>query len=398
MLLETINLLQSGLTAAAPASIGEELWFGASDSAWAEGQEATDLFVWIWWFCVIWFVFLMGLVGYFCVKYRRRKGVAPERSAAHNTPLEIAWTVIPTLFLVYIFFRGFHGYLDMVVAEGNAEQIELTAQKWNWVMTYPNGVTSAMVTKIDEGQTIDYPIFVVPEDFPIELTMQSTDVIHSFWVPDLRQKFDVFPNRYTKFAFRVDKLTEEDKAANNDPEFFPGGFRDHVVFCAEYCGDSHAEMAAILRVATRTDYETWKESGGVNAAELAPVELGALLYKVKGCAACHSVDGSPNTGPSWKDLYGADVSLTNGSTVKGDENYIRESILVPGAKVHEGYPNQMPSYQGKFNNIELRGMIAYIRSLSENATPEELEADKVAPGESEGFDPEEAKTTAEMGA
>lgn len=374
MLTAVMDLINSNSNLVAPAGFWQDLWFGDSGAASSTGDYTDGLFMWLWWFCVIWFVGLMGVVAYFVVKYRRRPGVAPQRSPSHNTVIEVVWTVVPTLFLVYIFFAGFHGYLQKVVVDGNAEQIDVRAYKWAWEFRYPNGMTSAMLTKIDDEQLLEYPVFVVPEDYPVALTMTSDDVIHSFWVPDLRQKFDVFPNRYTKFNFTFEELTDEDRA--NASEMFPDGFRDHTVFCAEYCGDSHSEMVAVLRVASRKDYEAWKETGGIEAGSVPLAELGGILYKVKGCAACHSVDGSPNTGPTWQNVWGYDIPLADGSTVPGDANYLRESILVPGAKIHEGYANQMPSYQGKLNSLELASMIAYIRSLSDRTSQAELDHDK----------------------
>ncbi|MEM1331071.1 MAG: cytochrome c oxidase subunit II [Planctomycetota bacterium] len=360
-------------------------WMGG-DAAWESGRGTDDLYIFIWQFCVFWFVWLMGFVGYFAIKYRRRRGVAPERSPSHHTMLELAWSVIPTIFLVIIFFWGFWGYMDKVVAEGNAEEISLRAWKWQWEMTYPNGQTSLISGEMSDGQVQPYPIFVVPEDYPVKLRMTSDDVIHSFWVPDLRQKFDVFPNRYTSYAFRMDPLSEADK--QNTEDMFPGGFRDHRVFCAEYCGDMHAEMAAILRVVSRTDYLSFLDTGGFIPDS--PVAFGEKLYTTKGCVACHSIDGAPNTGPTWLNAYGYDVPLASGGTVPYDANYIRESILVPAAKIHAGYPNQMVSYQGRVTDEELDAMIAYIQSLSDRGPqPLSAEGEEGADGETtEGVAPE----------
>jgi len=294
----------------------------------------------------------------------------------------VTWTVIPTLFLIAFFFKGFWGYLDKIVVEAQAEQLDLEAYKWGWEMTYPNGAQSLVTANIDDGQLNEYPIFVVPEDWPVQLQMTSRDVIHSFWIPDLRQKFDVFPNRYTSYQFRMDPLTEEDRL--NADEQFPDGFRDHNLFCAEYCGDSHSEMAGIIRVDSRKDYANWVITGGIDPSRLSPAEAGEIFYSVKGCVACHSVDGSQNTGPTWQNLFGYERPFTAGDSLVADANYLRESILIPGAHVVEGYANQMPSYQGKLNDAELRALIAYITTLSDRAPQSLIDEYQTAPEAAEG--------------
>ncbi|MBX3360498.1 MAG: cytochrome c oxidase subunit II [Phycisphaeraceae bacterium] len=332
------------------------LWFGSpAKSSSAVARIGDELFMYTFWLSVAWFVFLMGLTFYFVVKYQRRPGKKLTRSPAHNTPLEIAWTVVPTVFLVYIFFKGFWGYADAIVAPANAEVINLKAQKWAWRMTYPNGAespesmrfvyTDAQGNQVTSAQ--EAPIFVVPAGKPVQLRMSSMDVIHSFWVPDFRSKFDIFPNRYTSYWFQADE---------------PG---DHVVYCAEYCGDLHSEMYAIIRVLPEPEYRAKINSWAIPWGDgLAAV--GKVLYTTKGCSACHSVDGSRNTGPTWKGIWGKEHEMEGGGKAVVDPNYIRGSILVPGAKIVKRYPNQMVSYQGQLNDRELDALIAYIESLGDN--------------------------------
>ena len=355
-------------------TLGDGLW----TNLWFEGSAGTEvareitwLYMWIWWFCVIWFVFLMGLTGFFVVKYRRRKGVPAPRSRAHNTPLEVAWTIIPTLFLIYIFFASFQRFVHAVVSEGGAEEISLVAAKWDWTLIYPNGMTSAEFKTLSVGGYKEFPIFVVPADYPVRLRMTSNDVIHSFWVPDFRMKFDVFPNRYTSYQFRADKLTDADLIDDKGRRY-----RDHTVYCAEYCGEFHSEMSATIRVMSIPDYKEWVKTGGVDLPELLakdPAAAGAIVYKQKGCISCHSTDGTPGTGPTWQGGqsggqafgWGYDVPLEGGTTVKFDENYVRESLIDPGAKIHLGYPNKMVTYAGQISEDEIRGLIAYMQSVSD---------------------------------
>lgn len=373
-----------------------------ASSAVGAGPTGSDaLFLFIWWVGVFFFVVLMGLMFWFCWKYRRREGKAAPRSPSHNTLLEITWTVLPSLILVVIFFWGFDGYLKAQMPAGHSEQIDLDAYKWGWAMTYDNGAQSVETVPLGSTQV---PVFYVAAGKPVQLKMSSQDVIHSFWVPDFRTKLDVMPNRFTPYQFTTDELDP------NDPRVLSGTitvgessvdtrYRDHWIFCAEYCGDSHSEMAAILRVVEPAVFNWWKATPPYGS-DTPPVEVGELVYTAKGCATCHSVDGSTGTGPTWLNAWGNPVPFADGTELSQREidadpvvwdNYVRESILNPGIKIHAGYTNAMASYDGRLSQVELRGLVAYIRSLSD-ANPDvvnipgfpELEAAEEASGEAEG--------------
>lgn len=360
----------------------QDLFFrgaGQTDAAiWTDG-----LFMLVFWFSMFFFFLLMGLMVYWCIIYRRRPGVPQPVSPAHNTPLEIFWTVVPSSALLVIFFLGFWGYMDKIVPAGNAMQLDVTGLKWDWVVTYPDGTQTGQ--SVNLGGRNDIKVHALPEDTDIALRLLSTDVIHSFWIPDYRMKMDVFPNRYTGYGFRTPKLGPED----DHPE---GRYRDHWVFCAEYCGDLHSEMAAVLRVMPRKDYEEWLAGQGSSGD---PVIDGERVYTGK-CATCHSVDGSSNIGPSWKDLYGNTREFNDGSSLVADDNYIRESILNPGAKIVKGYQNQMTSFQGVLSDEDIAHIIAYMKTISVHA-PQPAEGDaEAAPAEGEGASTEtQTETTTE---
>lgn len=338
----------------------------ASDSAvWTDG-----LFMMIFWFSVFFFVLLMSLMVYWTIKYRRRPGVPAPVSPHHNTPLEIIWTVVPSSALLVIFVLGFWGYMQKMVPPSGALELKVDSWKWGWSINYPNGAKSPETRPLSEAEK-GYPIFYVPEDTDIDLRMSSADVIHAFWIPDFRIKMDVFPNRYTGFTFRTPRLGASEfvtDTSQENPEQIPG--RDMWIFCAEYCGDDHSRMAATLRVVPRHVYERKIEQWN---ADVPPVELGRRVWEMR-CATCHSIDGGPGTGPTWKNTYGYEAVFNDGSSLVRDAGYIRESVYVPHAKVVAGYAPTMSSFQGLVNEKELEGVIAFMRSISDRGGPADGEA------------------------
>lgn len=339
-------------------------------------QETDALYIWLFWFCVAWFVLLMGLMTYFVVAYRRKKNKIAPQSRAHNTPLEVAWTLFPTALVIYIFWLGFEGYMKKVVAPGDAIEMRLTGYKWNWILQYPNGGESPVQTTLGLRPI---PVFYLPAERNIRLRMNSNDVLHSFWVPDFRIKKDLMPNRYTTLWFRAEAPTGGKTHAKNanesqgrDKPLVAGmegvPYEDHWVFCAEYCGTEHSEMAAILRIVPESDYNRWVES--IAGGDLTPIQIGEMQYKQK-CASCHSIDGRPNTGPTWKNSYGYEVEFADGSKHTAEQmtdqtffaNYIVESIRVPGARVVKGYANNMtPWASTQLSDKQIDGIIAYLLS------------------------------------
>jgi cytochrome c oxidase subunit II len=374
---------------------------GYGDSTFA--AHSDWLFFWIFAITAFFFVLLMALMFYFMVKYRKRPGGVPLRSRSHNTALELTWSIVPTIILVWMFFEGFRGYANMSVPPAAAPEILITGQMWNWSATYPNGASSMEATRSrkmgrEGGRGVgvtEVPIFVVPEQTPIRLRMHSTDVMHSFWIPDFRSKFDVYPNRYTTMWFeslpidivRAERngwllqqtVRDENNVAQQvqvrDAQGSPVYYQDHWVFCAEYCGQMHSEMAAIIRVVPREQYlrimQEWATPTG------SPWEIGRALARIKGCFGCHSIDGAQLSGPTWLGLFGSNRQFTDGTSTVADENYIRESILEPGRRIVTGYQNLMQSYQGRLTEEELNNIINFIRSpdreppmdLPEGGTP-----------------------------
>jgi cytochrome c oxidase subunit II len=397
---EILSSLGSVLNLAQQEVTSERGWlrsFLLKDSNSDIGQDywgVDNLFMVVTWLNIIFFLVVVVPMCYWAWKYRRKPGVAQQRTPNHNTALEVTWIVGPLVILVGIFFWGFQGYMKAQIAKGGAELITVEGWKWGWGATYKNGAGSGVNATLDDrriaqgtGELVGQsgngkvPVFVIPEGKPVKFLLQSRDVMHSFYIPDMRVKMDLFPNRYTSMTFTPLSATKPDGVANVS---FDGTFAegtDHYVFCAEYCGQLHSEMAAIIRVQKPSDYDATIAAWGNVKDTLNLVDLGKYIYERK-CATCHSVDGSKNSGPSWKGYYGTDVKFTDGSSIMsvygqtGDmelawANYIRESILNPAKKIHEGYANQMNSFAGQLSDRELEGIAAYIRDLNGKSKAED---------------------------
>jgi cytochrome c oxidase subunit 2 len=293
--------------------------------------EVDALFAFLTYVSLFFMAVIFTSIVVFAIKYRRRPGPAPEKPPVAHLPLEILWTGIPLILVMIMFAWGFRIYLKQSIVPAGALEIKVTGQKWIWSFDYPNGAASVKT-------------LVVPVNQPVKLLMSSRDVIHSFYVPAFRIKRDVLPNRYTVQWFTGTKVGVYD------------------LFCAEYCGLEHSGMIGSVRVVPREEYEEWLEA---NMAAGEGPQQAERLYQTKGCAGCHSTDGSRMVGPSFLGLFGHQVTLSDGSKVVADENYIRESILNPTAKIVAGYEPVMPTYQGQITDEELDALIAFLKSLSE---------------------------------
>lgn len=345
---------------------GHNIWYSGKGGA-TYSEDSDFAFMTIMYYSVLWFVVLMGLMGYFVIKYRRRAGQPAPVSPSHSTKIEIAWTVIPSLTLVAMFILGFRGYTNMLVPENSSGlDIDLVARKWSWTMTYPNGAGSSINEVPNIVAAKEVPVFFMPEDTPVRMRMISQDVMHSFWVPDFRAKIDVMPNRYTKYWFRAEKLdTASAKRITNyaDPAS-PWHFLqdtpyvDHYIMCAEYCGDFHSEMTAVIRVIPKDKFREW--SLKADSAE-PPAVRGKKLYE-NNCATCHSIDGSAKTGPSWKNIFGATHTMEGGASVVVNEDYVRESIWNPQAKIVAGYKGVLMTSFAGMDEKNIAAIIAFMKS------------------------------------
>lgn len=298
----------------------------------------------LYWFLIVscGILFLLVVVPLFLIVLRYRRKHVNQRALSqkdHNFWLESLWTFVPFIYLAVLFVWGFWQYLDMYVAPHDAKELLVVGQKWQWAVDYPEDEISVA----GAGAEI-----VVPVNTPIKLVMSSQDVIHSFFIPNLRVKQDVVPGRRSTLWFTADRMGD-----------FP-------VLCAEYCGDLHSQMLAKLRVVSEAEYVDWRDKQKSANQDVPLPELGKKLYSKLGCVACHSTDGAVRIGPSFKGLYGKTESFTDGTTGKVDDDYIRQKILEPTKKVAVGYAPSMPTFKGRVSERDISGLIAFIKSLSTN--------------------------------
>ena len=272
---------------------------------------------------------IFALIFVFAVKYRRRSEHERVAESGHALPLEIAWTVIPFGLMMIMFTWGASIFFEMSRPPDDAMNIYVVGKQWMWKTQHLEGQR-----EINELH--------VPLGRPVRLTMTSEDVIHSFYMPAFRVKFDVLPGRYTTAWFNPTK---------------PGKYH---LFCAEYCGTLHSGMIGWIEVMEPAEYERWL-AGGTGGESLA--SSGQKLFEYLACANCHRTD-KPGRCPNLTGLFGSKVQLTTGETVTADEAYVRESILNPSAKIVAGYQNIMPTFQGQVTEEDLLQLIEYIKSLA----------------------------------
>jgi len=286
---------------------------------------------------VIFFLIVSIFLIVFAIKYRRRREDEETPYITGNETLELIWTVIPSILLMVIFVYAFVVFRDMRNPPDDATEINVTAKQWLWQFEYYNG-----------RKTLNE--LYVQQNRPVKLVMRSDDVIHSFFVPEFRVKQDILGGRYTQLWFTPTKV---------------GTFN---LFCAEYCGTGHSKMLGKVVVLSPEAYDIWEKGEEVQeeigVASLPSAERGEQLYKQSGCNACHSVDGSTGVGPSWKGLVGHKITLQDSEVIRADENYIRESILEPQAKIVNGYQPVMPSYKGILSDDDISALIAYMKTLN----------------------------------
>ena len=284
------------------------------------------------------FFLTQGLLIYFAVKYRRRR---PDRdnetpSITGNPLLEVLWILIPSLVVVVIFYYGWRVYTDLRVPQAGATEVYVNARQWMYEVRYPDGRTAINEIRVPQGK-------------PVKFILSASDVIHGFYLPDFRIKMDMIPGRITTLWMQPDR---------------PGRYQ---IFCTVYCGTGHSNMLAQLIVMPPQEYSEWVEHrgrDGTGEEEHEPVAVrGERIVKNAGCLNCHAIEGKEKIGPNFRGVYGSKVPLEGGQSVTADEEYLRESIVEPGARLVKGYPNVMPTYKTSMPPDDVRAAVEYLKTL-----------------------------------
>lgn len=309
-------------------------------------------------FVIMAFLFSLIMVIMLYAAFTFRRDADDQEDGPHihgNTTMEIIWTVVPTIVVLIFGVYGVVVFNDIRAEQEGEMVVDVIGRQWSWSFAYP---------EFDDAPAGE---LILPVNRPVVLHMISEDVLHAFWVPEFRVKQDLLPGRVTELRFT------------------PTVEGNYKLRCAEICGLEHAAMLADVRVVSQAEFDRFIEEAQDEPdwAELTPAERGEIWYGSErgyGCVACHSLDGTPGAGPSWLGIYMAERPLDDGTTVIGDEDYLRLSILEPDAEIVAGYqPGIMPANYGeRFEQREaelmarqgveidiIDDLIAFIRTLEE---------------------------------
>jgi cytochrome c oxidase subunit II len=317
-------------------------------------NPADDAFFFILGISVVLLALNTGVMLYFVFRYRKKRHPRAEE-VAENVPLEILWTVIPTILVLAIFFVGWKGFQYMRTAPPDAMIVKAMARQWSWTFTYENGKQSNVLH--------------VPLRKPVKLLITSADVLHSLYIPAYRIKEDAVPGRETHLWFLPDE---------------PGSYD---LFCTEYCGVGHSAMITTVEVMNQKEFDAWYAGTPNQAAPRSdnhphrektsrttdrrmststnkPGRAGEELVQVKGCVACHSLDGTPKIGPTLKGVFNKKETIIKDGReqqVTVDEEFIRRKLPRPETDRIKGYPPIMPPQQ--VTGKESEEIIEYLKTL-----------------------------------
>lgn len=273
---------------------------------------------------------LTFLTVFFCIRYRKDSPAKRSDPPLQGLRMEIAWILIPLTLFLGMFAWAAYDYSRLYQAPKDAIPVFVVAKQWMWKLEHRNGRREIGELHVPLGQ-------------PIKLVMTSQDVIHSFFVPAFRIKQDVVPGRYTSIWFRPTKLGE------------------FHLLCAEYCGTEHSMMRGRVVVMPPDEYAAWLQAGtqqpGITAR-------GFELFRRYGCSGCHT-SGSSVHAPDLNGLLGRTVHLADGRSLIADEQYIRDSILLPKKAVVAGYKPIMPSFAEQIREEDILAIIEYIRQTGQ---------------------------------
>jgi len=280
-----------------------------------EGGKEAQRIDFVYWFATVIAIVVFSVVAaviLFSVwKFRARPDDDSDGPPVHgHTGLEIGWTAVPAVLVTAISIVSAIVLAQNGNAGSNPLKIDVTARQFAWSFTYPNGKTFGYLT--------------LPENRKTQLNITSDDVIHSFWVPQLRQKQDAVPGQHNKLVVTPIRLGT-----------WP-------VICTELCGVGHSIMRSHVTILSNAAFEKWLASGG-KAPAASP---GLAAFQKNGCASCHTLKAANANG-----TIGPDLDKLKSEAAKANRGplaaFIKQSIVDPGAYLEPGFKNLMPPTFGQ---------------------------------------------------
>jgi cytochrome c oxidase subunit II len=280
------------------------------------------------------FLVVAGLLVYTLVRFRRRPGDdgrEPPQVYGSNQ-IELAWTVIPILVVFVLFLATTRTIYDVQSANPPADSLDVTVvgHQWWWEIRYPK---FAIVT----ANELHVPVSEPGKRRPTFLKLESADVVHSFWVPQLAGKTDLIPNRENRMWIE------------------PTQTGTYVGNCAEYCGTQHAHMLLRVIVHTTEEFEKWVAEQKQSSADDSQVRSGRAVFLATSCVNCHAIQGTTANGNFGPDLthlmsrqtLGAGAianSRENLKTWVRDPQRIKPEVLMPNMQLTDNELNQVVEY------------------------------------------------------
>jgi len=333
----------------------------------------------------VFFIAVVLFMALALIRFSHQKG---RRATYQPDSKKLEWWLfgVTSLGIIVLLAPGLVVYHDFVRVPPEAHEMEVVAQQWQWSYRFPGQdgqlgksdirwVDARNPLGLDPNDPAGQDDILIrsnevrlPLGQPVKVLLRSKDVLHNFYVPQVRAKMDMVPGMVSYFWFTPTRTGEFE------------------VLCAEYCGVAHYNMRGKLIIEEPAAFEQWLATQPTFAQTLSAqpptpsdrLAQGRQLAQNYGCLACHSLDGSASLGPTWQGLYGRRVQLSDGSSLEADEAYLRESITAPQAKLVQGYPPVMVAYS--LAEEEMAALIALIKSLSDAApaAPGDVEASQPA--------------------
>ncbi len=299
------------------------------NTAAVNGEAVNNLFIAELGVCGLILLLVVWLMFSFCLRYRRGSSASRANPMQKTWVWEIGWTTATLALFLVLFVWGAGIYIWLYKSPSGDLEVYVVGKQWMWKMEHPGGQREIDALHVPVGKTV-------------RLVLASQDVIHSFYIPAFRIKHDVVPGTYETLWFKATKTGE------------------YQIECSEFCGTQHAHMRGEVVVMEPAAFARWLTDQGVKESL---AQQGEVLFRQYGCSGCHGANSTVHA-PALEGVYGSLVHLQDGSTVRADERYLRDCILLPRTQTVAGYPPVMPNFSGQLGEDDLVKLIAYIQSLA----------------------------------